>query len=573
MRTFVTSNCKLIAGVLCAFVALGCPLSGFASERGAPAAGSAGREVQEVRSLTDYPAPGDSADGFVVKIKTQEMNAGIAWKAGAKPAAGQYFRVDRPEDALAFAAPAEIEYIEPNYTFSVLGFPADAAPDDPVYAQNGQWGLNGDYGVRAQSAWRKGLSGRGVTVAVIDSGINRDHVDFTQSNLLQGYNYTSGNGQLTNNDVADSGGHGTFVTSIIAAKTNNSYGMAGLAYDAKILPIKVMKATVAQNHGAPVLRGALIDVLAALGLVASRGDVDVVNFSIGDNSISKGRIKALQDELTKIVNKGIIVVAAAGNKGDGTLYYPAANDGVIGVGSINRNGRVSGFSERNASVDVVAPGEGIIGLSADGNSGIATGSGTSFAAPFVTGIAAIVKQERPSVDARQFKTILKSTAVDMGPPGRDNASGYGRVDLNKVLRLPASLTMNTMYKGLVTSGGHIYYFNSLGKMTAGWKTINGKRYRFSTKTGAMLTGFQTVGGKNYYFTKSGKDKGVLKTCGFFTADGKIYYANGKGVLAKGWKTVNGKRYYFDKNTSAALVGRQTIGGKNYYFSKSGVLRF
>lgn len=279
-------------------------------------------------------------------------------------------------------------------------------PNDPGYSK--QWGLRN---IMAEDAWALLPSlNKPVVVAVIDSGLEATHFDLVNRIAPGGYNFFSNNSNFN-----DTNGHGTAVSGVIAAQTNNSIGIAGVA---GVLEVKILPLKTADNSGISQLS----DVIRAIDYAIEK-NVDVINLSMGSNKYSDIENAAVQ----RAVNKGIVVVAAAGNEGASYYDYPASYDGVLSVGSIASDNVVSGFSNRNDKVDVVAPGENI--YSCYKNNSYASLDGTSFSAPVVSGVAAILKAIDPSLNPHQIAAIIQTSAIDLGPTGRDNLYGYGAVNL------------------------------------------------------------------------------------------------------------------------------------------------
>jgi len=300
-------------------------------------------------SLTTFAAGeaeqvGAPFDGYIVKtrdtgiMRMSSLNCDV-------PAAGSGFRVVENMDALKSIDPDTIEWIEPNYIVTLFDFPADP-PNDPFFAANeynaaGQWNLNA---INASAAWNACLDGTGVKIAVIDSGIISGHGDMNSDNILPGFNYT---GSVVTSDTTDSTGHGSFISGLIAAQTNNGKGIAGIAGNAEILPLKAFSSNTTT----------LDKILSGIYKAIDEG-CDVINMSFGMPACSE----PLDSALRSAASAGIILVAAAGNEGTAELIYPAAFEYVIGVGSVNTDQIVSSFSQRNSSVFVTAPGENLTSL-------------------------------------------------------------------------------------------------------------------------------------------------------------------------------------------------------------------
>jgi subtilisin family serine protease len=228
----------------------------------------------------------------------------------------------------------------------------------------------------------------------------------------------------TNNGVEgnteDDVGHGTFVTGLIAAATNNALGIAGIAPDAEIVPLKAFK----MDRGQTV--GTVASVSGAIWGAVDRYGCQVLNLSLGTNNDTM----TLKNAINHAAKKGVILIAAAGNQGTNQLFYPAAYDNVIGVGAVDRDQNVASFSQQNASVFVTAPGQNLYGLYF---SAYGTGSGTSYAAPIVTAAAALALSVAPDLTQEQFQALLQQTAEDLGDTGYDTSYGWGLLRVDRML--------------------------------------------------------------------------------------------------------------------------------------------
>jgi uncharacterized repeat protein (TIGR02543 family) len=437
----------LIAALLCGGV-----FETFAAETDATRAGKPGTGVEAIEALTYEPKAGAEYDGYIVKLDENAVATSVDETALTESAkevvTDDMVVVKDPADVLAFAGPEAVEYIEPNYKLDTFAFPDDD-PRDLMYNQSDyQWGIK--Y-VGAKSAWLAGYDGDGVNIAIIDSGVVYGHEDLDQSKILDSFNFISDDGDGKNetggyasdahgaNDknVADNYMHGSMVTGVIAAETDNvdpesgqGVGIAGLADKAGLLIYKVIG-----NDGT----GDNADVIKAYDrILKSDIRVDVINLSIGHTGYSR----AEYDMIRQLNNKGVIIVASAGNNGSlagrdrNAVSYPAGYDGVIGVGSIGAGGTVSSFSAKNASVDVAAPGESITGLShlyKSGPPAYKQGEGTSFAAPIVAAAAVMFKQHDAGLNAQGFLKALRNSATEAGPNGYDTSYGYGILSLSALI--------------------------------------------------------------------------------------------------------------------------------------------
>ena len=326
-----------------------------------------------------------------------------------------------------------IEYAEPNYIFELLG----DIPNDPYYSY--QWTLDM---INYSELYKSGYSGSGVTVAVIDSGADLSHSDFNGIKISKLSKNFLGDGTHADAYMRDQQGHGTFVTSQIAAVTDNGIGIASIASGAEIM---ILRVAAGKNSDKFVYDAAydsksltLSTICSAIRYAADNG-ADVINISIGSATNST----ALSGEIKYATDKGIIVTSAAGNKGTTVPYYPASCENVIGVGSVSSDGTRSSFSQYNTSVDAVAPGNSVVGISPypneDGkwytsaDDAYCYGSGTSYSSPVVAALAVIAKQINPALDSEDFLSVLAITSKDAGDGGYDVKYGYGIVDAKEIL--------------------------------------------------------------------------------------------------------------------------------------------
>jgi serine protease len=280
---------------------------------------------------------------------------------------------------------------------------ADWTPDDPRFADQEQ-ALRA---VRLPGAWDTTTGSRYAVIAVLDTGVDLDHPDLARK-LLPGYDAVQHDGAPD-----DDSGHGTFVAGVAAARTDNGEGIAGAAPRSRLLPVKVL-----DSSG----NGADSTVIEGIDWAVTHG-ADVINLSLGGPRPSA----ALDQAVRSAVDRGVVVVAAAGNDGTADPWYPAASPGAIGVGATDAGGdELAWFSNAGESVDVVAPGMGIVSTTRNG--GYATGNGTSFAGPLVTGTVALVRALHPTLSAVDVAARVVGTAQDIGAQGRDPVLGRGRLD-------------------------------------------------------------------------------------------------------------------------------------------------
>ena len=287
--------------------------------------------------------------------------------------------------------------------------------NDPYSSR--QWGMKM---IGMEAAWQSGLTGKGVRVAVIDGGVYTNTGEFDAGRLLAGKHMLSESAS-----TEDSSGHGTFIAGIIGASKDNGVGIAGIAPGVTIIPIKT-----SDGNSTPDGVGA-----QAIYAAVDEYHCDVINYSSGSIKLSTGMREAVQ----YAVSKGVIIVCSTGNDGNTQLHYPGALPETIGVGSINKGLERSSFSHQNSSIFVTAPGEDVYSIGARGS--VSSSSGTSFAAPFVTGLAALLKEAHPEMNTDDFKAILQASCYDLGAAGYDKEFGWG------LIQAPAAINAAAEYFG------------------------------------------------------------------------------------------------------------------------------
>ncbi|SFF34848.1 Serine protease, subtilisin family [Actinoplanes philippinensis] len=273
--------------------------------------------------------------------------------------------------------------------------------------RNQQWGFDAIDAPAANTV----STGENVVVAVIDTGVAR--VSEFGSRVLPGTDLIA-SGDGTN----DLDGHGTGVASIIAATTNNAWGIAGIAPNVKILPVRVC---------AP--GGCPLDAVAAGIIWAVDHGAQVINLSLGGVGTP-----ALESAITYAEGAGVPVAASTGNsaKDGNPVLYPGGYDSVVGTGAVNNTRARADFSEFGPQVDVVAPGVGI--AMAYPAEKFVLGSGTSQAAPHVAAAMALAKSVKPSVTPAQLRAAIAASAVDLGVAGRDDQFGAGLLNAAGLLK-------------------------------------------------------------------------------------------------------------------------------------------
>ena len=365
------------------------------------------REVREVRAAREEGV-------VVVKFHGSDREQRIRLSAGETvEAALQRYRQRQ-----------DVAYAEPNYIAEAFG-----VPNDPYYSY--QWHLSQ---IGLEAAWDIS-TGSGAVVAVIDTGVAQLS-DLAGTSFVQGYDFVNNDSNPT-----DDNGHGTHVAGTIAQSTNNSLGVAGVAYGATLMPVKVLN-----KSGS----GTYADIADAIRYAADNG-ANVINMSLGGPSPAA----YLQDALQYAFNKGVTIVAAAGNDGQNSISYPAAyNDYVIAVGATRFDKARAPYSNYGSGLDVVAPGgdtsvdqngdgygDGVLQqtFSSTPNSpGYYFYQGTSMATPHVAGVAALVISNGNAQTPADVREALQSSAEDLGSAGWDSSYGHGLINAASALAWSSS---------------------------------------------------------------------------------------------------------------------------------------
>ncbi|NKB99473.1 MAG: S8 family serine peptidase [Pseudomonadales bacterium] len=428
--------------------------------------------------------------------------------------------MDRVAGIFALTALVTVTALSPSLAFA-------NPPDDPYYSSQNSWqqGYPDQWGLHAigftdtdDSAWNieNGIANP-VIVAVLDTGLDYFHPDLDPANIWQnraeidngidddnngyvddilGWNFVE-----DNNNPWDFSSHGTHVAGIIGAASNNGQGVSGINWGVQIMALKVMNFTG---------RGRTVPLAGAIYYAVDNG-AKVINLSLGavDNSL-------IQKEAIDYAHKnGVLVVVAAGNANQDTaVVTPAGLDNVVTVAAVTPDGERAGFSNWGDAVDIAAPGVDILSLRARrtdlslvaGLEGYEPGqafvgqqnryyraTGTSFAAPFVSGAASLLYAQRPNISPVEVKRLILQSAQDIDTPGSDLNTGYGALDIQAALSADTEFYLDAALTSVqVTQQGKKAILQTLGSVAAdklkkAWIEIgSGEQPKKWTKVGSEI---------------------------------------------------------------------------------------
>jgi thermitase len=289
---------------------------------------------------------------------------------------------------------SDVVHVSPNYVVRTF-----LTPNDPRYAQ--QWHLPK---IQAPEAWDLYTGSPTVTIAIVDSGIDLDHEDLA-AKIVPGKDF------VNNDDIADDdNGHGTHCAGIAAGIANNNIGIAGLAWQCKLMPVKVL---AGNGFGS-------LDWLAQGVIFAADNGAQIISMSLG----SFGDSQTVRDAMVYAIDKGSIVIAAAGNHGTTQKAYPAAYPEVVAVANTMQNDQRNPGSAYGDWVEVAAPGTDI--MSTFPGNAYGTATGTSMACPLVAGLAGLIKSAAPNMTVEQLKNQIFNNCDPVG-----DFVVYGRINAFK----------------------------------------------------------------------------------------------------------------------------------------------
>ncbi len=341
---------------------------------------------------------------------------------------------------------ADVRYAQPNYIRKAL-----VIPNDPQYPRQWHYPL-----INLPQSWDVTTGSNTVIVAVIDTGVLLNHPDLENRLTSDGYDFISDPARALDGDGIDpdpddpgdgspggSSFHGTHVSGIIAAETDNDTGVTGVTWFTRIMPLRAL------GRGGGTDFDILQAVRYAAGLDNDSGTLpaqkaDIINLSLGGSSVSP----AAQDIFTEVRGEGIIIIAAAGNSASNTPIYPAAYEGVVSVSAVDIKKDLTGYSNFGTTIDLAAPGgdnsadinvdgfpDGVLSTCGNDTTGAIEFAycffqGTSMAAPHMAGVVALMKAIYPALTPEELDILLISGSIteDIGPIGRDDQFGHGLID-------------------------------------------------------------------------------------------------------------------------------------------------
>lgn len=434
-----------------------------------------------------------------------------------------------------------VVYVEPDQYMGADGEEINAA------ATNMSWGAS-MIGANAFADYVGAVSSGSVLVAVVDTGVSNHY--FMDGRIA------SGGYDLVDNDSnpADLHSHGTHVAGTVVDCTP---GLGKI----QILPVRVLN-----QEGA----GTTANIGNGVRYATDKG-AKVINLSLGGPWGQASRY--MEDSINYAVSKGVTVVAAAGNDyGDTQYYSPSRMKNIIVVGAIDQNKRKADFSNSGTSVDLAAPGVGIVSSIPGGK--FSTKSGTSMAAPHVAACAAMLKMENSSRTPAQIETILKNAATDLGDAGWDRNYGSGMVNMSSLVKQICKVTFNANGGSVSTSGKTVFYGETYGSLPTptrkgygfdGWYTAASGGTRINNTSTVNTTGSQTLyahwtaGQSTVVFNANGGTVSPdSKTVTYGSTYGDLPVPTRNGYLSEGWFTSASGGTQITSSTTVSVTSTQTL---------------
>lgn len=382
----------------------------------------AANDVKNIKASTpvDQYVPGRVLVKFrkdVVSDHARQVIAALGAREDRRIAGSGVHILELPLDvnekayANAFQGRPEVEFAE----LDKIVAPANLIPNDPWY-RDAQWHLRK---IDGPTAWSSTTGNSSITVAILDTGVNSAHPDLA-GNMVSGWNVYDND--ANSNDVH---GHGTLVAGTAAAVGNNSVGVASVAWNCRIMPVRITDPNGYATYST---------MASGLTWAADHG-ARVANLSF--TGVDGPTVTAAADYF---LQKGGVVIGAAGN--DGSYRTTPDNPSIINVSATDSKDNLFTWSTRGENIDVAAPGTV---YSTDRSGGYASAAGTSVAAPIVVGVAALVLSVNPSLTPAQVRDIIKQSADDLGTSGWDGSYGAGRVNASRAVEMASAANSDTVH--------------------------------------------------------------------------------------------------------------------------------
>ncbi|MFK8793872.1 cell wall-binding repeat-containing protein [Planococcus plakortidis] len=384
---------------------------------------------------------GKTAERVIVKLQKQGVMEGAA-AAGdvttATAGSGQIVTIDVPEGEnlesfmAELSGQGDIAYVEPDGRVELA-----VIPGDPYYA-----GYQYHHRlIGSEAAWDKTTGNKDVLVAVIDDGFDLLHPDL-KGRIVSPFNVITGSGNVSVEF------HGTHVAGLIAGNMDDELFGVGVAPSTSIMPIDVFDGE----------DGFISDVAAGVYHAVDKG-ADIINMSL----VAYADTNVLREAVEYAHSRNVLVIAAAGNDGISSPYYPAAYKEVVSVASTDAADKRSAFSNYGKTIDIAAPGSGVFSIFPDKSFGGM--DGTSMSTPIVSGAAALLKANEPKLSNTDIAGRLMLTAKDLGTTGKDVYYGHGRLNIDRALTLDASHWSNRL-------AGQTRYDTAVAISKAGWNAAS-----------------------------------------------------------------------------------------------------
>jgi thermitase len=405
-----------------------------------------------------------ASDRVLVKFKPtlstqtleETMNAYSVKEIGHIPTLDIYVAEVPPDSTVeetvyALRLNPDVAYVSPDYKIFISAVPK---PTDNffiwqyyLYNEGQEIGFPGPAGknradIKALEAWEETKGNDDVVIAVIDTGIDFDHPDLDGKIHSSGYDFVN-----NDDDAADDHGHGTFVSGVIAAKSNNGEGIAGVNWHSKILPLKAVESD-GTGYVSWLVEAIEYAVREGKGNMGNEetNPVDVISMSLGFSLGPNEEAPSLESALQFAYENGVVCVASAGNEGSSVLYPAAYDDYCLAVAATDYNDSRTSWSNFGPEVDCAAPGLKIVGPVPTWFPGLiwndftippyGFGDGTSASAAIVSGFVSLIKSAKPWLSPDDLMNVIRYSADDVNAgeyPGKDDFLGYGRIDMEKAL--------------------------------------------------------------------------------------------------------------------------------------------